>query len=119
MTTTSGPKRDELLTATLDSMPSIERAQLTRIELAAGQATEAHHHPCDVVGIVLSGRICFRIDGHDEILLQAGDPFFEPRNAYVRQFDNAAEDQPATFLACYLLSAGTTEVIKFAAPSAQ
>ena len=74
-----GPKRTELLTAALEAKPSIERAQLTRIELAPGQASSAHHHPCDVVGIVISGLIRFKLEGRNEVVLHAGDPFFEPR----------------------------------------
>jgi quercetin dioxygenase-like cupin family protein len=117
MTDNTGPRRTELLVADLDAVPPIERAQLTRIELAPGQASGAHHHPCDVVGTVISGSIRFKVNGRDETVLHAGDPFFEPRDAYVLHFDNAADDQPAVFLACYLLSPGTTEVITMAPPA--
>jgi quercetin dioxygenase-like cupin family protein len=112
------PRRTELLTAALAENPAIARAQMTRIELAPGQEVGAHHHPCDVVGVVLSGDIRFQIDGQDPVILSAGDGFFEPRNAYVLHFDNENPGQPATFVACYLLGAGQTEVITMSPPPA-
>ena len=111
MTSAIGPQRNDLLTVSLAAAPSIGRVQLTRIELAPGQASGAHHHPCDVVGIVISGSIRFEIDGLDEVILHTGDPFFEPRNAHVIHFDNANEEQPTVFLACYLLGPDQTHVI--------
>ena len=112
MTGGTGPQRFDLLTATLDRAPTVDRAQLTRIELAPGQAAGPHHHPCDVVGIVLSGRIRFELAGHDVAVLADGDAFFEPRDTDVLRFDNASDDRPAVFLACYLLGPGATEVIR-------
>lgn len=100
-----------LLTAVLDAAPAIERAQLTKIELGPGQASGAHRHPFDVVGTILSGRIQFQIEGDNATVLHAGDPFYEPRDAHVLRFDNAADNEPATILACYLLSRDTTELI--------
>jgi hypothetical protein len=42
------------------------------------------------------------VDGEAARLLRAGDPFFEPANARIAVFDNAASDESATFVACYL-----------------
>jgi hypothetical protein len=67
MTGNTGPRRTELLVAALDAVPSIERAQLTRM----------------------------------------------------LHFDNVADDQPAVFLACCLLSPGTADVIKMVPPPAE
>jgi quercetin dioxygenase-like cupin family protein len=111
VTDSTVPRRTELLTAGLDAAPSIDRVRVAKIELAPGQVPGAHHHPCDVVGTVLSGRIAFEIEGQDPTVLRAGDAFFEPRNTHVVHFDNASEDETATFLACYLMSPGQTEVI--------
>lgn len=117
MTASTGPQRSDLLIATLDAAPVVDRAQLTRIELGPGQAAGPHHHPCDVVGVVLSGRIRFEVDGREAAVLEEGDAFFEPRDTHVLHFDNASDDQPAVFLACYLLSPGATDVIRMAPPA--
>jgi quercetin dioxygenase-like cupin family protein len=113
-----GPRRTELLTAVLAQHPAVAQAQMTKIELAPGQAVGAHHHPCDVVGIVLHGHIRFEIDGHQAVVLSAGDAFFEPRDAHVLHFDNENANEPAVFVACYLLGPGQSEVIRMSPPSA-
>ena len=118
MTDPAGVERTELLTAALAAAPPIERARLMRVVLPPGQASGPHHHPCDVVGTILSGTIRFRTERDDDVvLLRTGDAFFEPRDVHVLQFDNADDAQPATFLACYLLAPGEEELIRFDAPS--
>ncbi len=116
MTGDAAPARTDLLSARLAAPAPVERVQMTRIELAPGQAAGAHHHACDVVGTVLSGCIRFRIDGGDDMLLRAGAAFFEPRNTHVLHFDNASVDDPAVFLACYLLTADGGELITMGPP---
>jgi hypothetical protein len=43
--------RESLLTAAVHGAP-VERVEVARIELAPGQATGLHLHPCPVVGYV-------------------------------------------------------------------
>lgn len=114
----TGPSRTDLLSAVLEGTTPVDRVQLTRVELAPGQQTGAHHHACDVVGTVLSGSIRVAIAGAADTVLHAGDPFFEPRNAHVARFDNASQDSPAAFLACYLVTASTAELVTMAPPPA-
>jgi quercetin dioxygenase-like cupin family protein len=116
-TTAGAPPRTDLLTATLDDAPRVERVQISRIDLAPGQTPGAHTHPCDVVGVVLSGSIQLQIGDQDERVLRAGDPFFEPRNTPITRFGNASSDQPASFQACYLLAPNQTELITMTPPS--
>jgi quercetin dioxygenase-like cupin family protein len=111
MTAPSAVHRRDLLSVALNAVASIERAQLTRIELPPGVASGAHRHPCDVVGTILSGSIQFEIDGQAATVLHTGDAFFEPRDSHVLRFDNAADNEPAVFLACYLIATDTTELI--------
>lgn len=107
--------RTDLLTAHLVAA-TVDRAQLTQVELAPGQQPGAHHHPCDVVGVVLNGTIRFELDDGRQHVLRTGDAFFEPRDTLVAHFDNDSTTSPATFLACYLLGPGDDELITMGPP---
>lgn len=94
--------RKSLLSAVIEGQKKVERVEVREIELAAGQATGLHLHPCPVVGTVTMGSIRFQIAGHPEKILKAGDAFFEPAHVRIAHFD-ATADGPAKFVACYLL----------------
>jgi hypothetical protein len=52
-------------------------------------------------------------DGGEEArLLGPGDAFHEPKGARIAHFDNASEDEAASFVAFYLLGVGETELIE-------
>jgi len=107
--------RQDLLTAALDSGRFVDRVEIKRVELAPGQSTGPHRHPCPVVGHILSGSIQFQIEGRPGRTLRAGDAFFEPANLRIRSFDNPSPQEPATFVACYLLGAEQRDVIEMLA----
>ena len=94
--------RQPLLTAALRGGKMVERVEAKRIDFAGRQRTGLHRHPCPVVGYLARGTIVFQIDGQPERTLQAGEAFYEPAFARIVRFDNAT-DQPATFVAYYLL----------------
>jgi quercetin dioxygenase-like cupin family protein len=104
--------RVNLLSAVLAEAPPVERVEVARVELAPGQPAGRHFHPCDVVGYVVSGSIHFEIAGEAGIVLAAGDAFHEPANREIARFDNASGEQPATFIACYLLPPGEQRLIE-------
>jgi quercetin dioxygenase-like cupin family protein len=64
------------------------------------------------VGCVLSGAIRFQVIGEPARVLAPGDAFFEPAHAEIAHFDNASEDEPAVFVAFYLLEPGETTLIE-------
>ena len=98
--------RHDLLTAALGSGRMVDRVEIKRIDLAVGQATGPHRHPCPVVGHVVSGTILYQIEGRPAKALRAGDAFFEPADARIRRFDNPSAQEPAAFVAFYLLGNG-------------
>ena len=104
--------RVPLLDAALEARPEIGHVRSARIELAPGQETGRHRHPCDVVGYVAAGTIRFQVDGDGERTLCAGDAFHEPAGAPIAHFDNASKDEPATFIAFYLLPPGEDSLIE-------
>ena len=48
----------------------------------------------------------------EERTLCAGDAFHEPAGAPIAHFDNASKDEPATFIAFYLLPPGEDSLIE-------
>jgi quercetin dioxygenase-like cupin family protein len=104
--------RVPLLDAALTRQPEIGHVRAARIELGPGQAAGRHRHPCDVTGYIAAGTIRFQVEGEAEQTLRAGDAFHEPAGAPVAHFDNAAEHEPATFIAFYLLPPGEDTLIE-------
>jgi quercetin dioxygenase-like cupin family protein len=104
--------RTELLTAALAGTPGVERVSVARVELAPGQPTGRHFHPCPVVGYVLSGSVRFQVAGEPEMMLGPGNAFHEPAGAEIPHFDNASDDEPVVFVACYLLAPGEDRLIE-------
>jgi quercetin dioxygenase-like cupin family protein len=105
-------RRHDLLTAALDSGRHVDRVEIERIDLAPGQATGPHRHPCPVVGHILSGSIQFQIEGRPAKTLRAGDAFFEPANLRIKSFDNSSSKESASFVAYYLLGAEDHDIIE-------
>ena len=112
MTEQPAISRQDLLDAILDSPAAVARCRVSRVELGPGQAAGLHFHPGHVIGYVLRGTIRFQIGEQAERLLTAGDAFHEPARAHVPHFDNASRDDPAVFLACYLLPEGEDRLIE-------
>jgi quercetin dioxygenase-like cupin family protein len=104
--------RDDLLVATFGGLIGVDRAHISRLELAPGQSPGQHRHPCDVIGYVLSGTIEFEIAGRPGQRLTVGDAFHEPAGEVINRFDNGSAVQPASFVACYLLPPGESQLIE-------
>lgn len=104
--------RKALLTATLDEEKSVTKVEIKKIDLAPGQRAGLHFHPCPVVGYVATGVIQFQIEGEAPQVLSAGHAFFEPANRRIAHFDNASPDEPASFVAFYLLGAHENQLIE-------
>jgi len=104
--------RESLLSAALAGVTPVERIEVARIELAPSQATGRHFHPGHVVGYIVAGTIRFQVAGETETILEAGAAFHEPAGQEIARFDNASDEQTATFVACYLLPPGETRLIE-------
>jgi len=100
-----GITREHLLTGDLSARAGrIDRVEIYQVTLPPGQATGRHTHPGGVAGYVTSGEIAFEPEGQPERELRAGSAFFEPAAATIGRFDNVSAIEPATFIACYLLT---------------
>ena len=112
MSADAGIVRVPLLEAALAPRPEIGHVRAARIELGPQQEAGRHRHPCDVVGYVAGGTIRFQVEGEGERILHAGDAFHEPAGAPIAHFDNASAEEPATFIAFYLLPPGEDTLIE-------
>jgi quercetin dioxygenase-like cupin family protein len=81
-----------------------ERVEAYRVELPPGQPAGPHFHPDPVTAYVERGRIAFERDGQPVHELRPGDVFFEPAGETIHRFDNLSDNEPATFIAFYLLN---------------
>ena len=100
--------RKDLLTALVSQ--HVANVEVKEVTMAGGEKAPTHLHPCPVVGYVKTGKVLFQIEGEEEIILNEGDAFFEPKNKKVLHFDNALKSEPLTFIALYMKEAGEDNV---------
>ena len=67
----------ELFPGALSGIAAGENLLLSFLEMEEGSEVPAHSHPHEQAGIVLSGKLQFRI-GSEERLMEAGDAFIIP-----------------------------------------
>jgi quercetin dioxygenase-like cupin family protein len=104
--------RKPLPDASIAPDKNVHLAKMVSIAFRPGQKTGVHIHPIPVIGYVVQGTIVFQIDGQPAKTLTAGSAFAEPANAKILVFDNASTQEPASFVACYLMGADDRELIK-------
>ena len=80
--------------------------QVRRITLQPGVAGGPHHHNGPVFGSIEAGSVHFQVEGGPEVLLRAGDVFYEPANTLIDRFD--ATEEGVTFLGYFLSGPGET-----------
>ena len=102
--------RTALLTAQFANGKVVDRVEIKSIDLPANTQVGLHLHPCPVVGIVVQGKILFQVEGQEQQVLNSGDAFHEPANVHIPHFDSL--DEPARFIAFYLLGEDESELIR-------
>ena len=103
--------RKDLLTAAIAGGKDVRRVEIKQIDLEPGQQTGLHLHAIPVVGYIASGAIRFQVEGGAPTVLRAGSAFFEPANTRILHFDNASAEEPATFIAYYLMGQDDQKLI--------
>ena len=104
--------RRSLLSASVAGGRRVSRVEVKQIDLQPGQETGLHLHPIPVVGYIAKGTIRFQLEGGPLLTLPAGSAFFEPANVRVLHFDNPSTQEPATFIAHYLLGGEDERLIE-------
>jgi quercetin dioxygenase-like cupin family protein len=93
--------RSVVLDARFDAVRQASRVEVREIRILPGFAAGLHVHNGPVVGSITAGSAIYQIEGQPEILLEAGDVFYEPEGMRIARFD--ATDEGVTFLGYFVL----------------
>jgi len=103
--------RMTLLDQDLGAVTSVSHVEVRRISIAPATTGGAHVHNGPVFGTIESGSVTFQIGTGAELVLRAGDVFYEPAGVVVSKFDTT--DEPVVFLGYFLLDDGAVPEIRF------
>ena len=87
---------------------NLEGWQMTATEVSygPGESSNRHRHPGFVCGYVLEGQYRFAVDGQPEVVLNAGQMFFENPGDVHAVSGNGSTTQPARILAIVFTKKG-------------
>jgi quercetin dioxygenase-like cupin family protein len=87
---------------------NLEGWQMTATEVSygPGEASNVHRHPGFVCGYVLEGQYRFAVAGKPEVVLKAGEMFFENPGDVHAVSGNASKTAPARILAIVFTKKG-------------
>ncbi|MCU1406248.1 MAG: cupin 2 protein [Glaciihabitans sp.] len=103
--------RTTLMDQALPDGVAITHVETRRITIAPSVAGGAHVHNGPVFGVIENGSAVLQVEDGPEVVLRAGDAFYEPANVVISRFDATGEG--VTFVAHFLLGAGETPTIDF------
>jgi len=72
------------------------------IEVAPGEASPPHSHPCAVIGHVAAGAFRHKVKGETEAIYKAGEDFYEAPNGVHEVFANVSDKDPARLIAIFV-----------------
>ena len=76
-------------------------AKVVEVTYGPGERSQAHSHPCAVIGYVLEGAVRMQVKGEPEATYKAGQSFYEAPNGVHAISANASKTQRARFLAYF------------------
>jgi quercetin dioxygenase-like cupin family protein len=74
-----------------------------RVDYEPGGFSHVHRHPAGAYVYVIDGSVVFGIDDQEQVVLKAGDSFYEPPGAVHAVSRNASQELPASMLAFFVL----------------
>jgi quercetin dioxygenase-like cupin family protein len=74
-----------------------------RVDYAPGGFSHVHRHPAGAYVYVIEGSVIFGIGDQEQVVLKAGDSFYEPPGAIHAVSRNASDELPASMLAFFVL----------------
>lgn len=96
------PQGPAVRTVQAQALPQMDgsRLEVRVVEVAYGPggASAAHRHPCAVFGFVLAGSLRTRVEGRPEVIVKAGESFYEEPNAAHVVSANASSRDSAKFV---------------------
>jgi quercetin dioxygenase-like cupin family protein len=82
-----------------------------RVDYDPGGFSAEHRHPAGAYVYVIDGSVMFGVGGREPVVLKQGDAFYEPPGALHSVSRNASEDEPASFIAFFVLGEGETPTV--------
>ena len=81
-----------------------ERTMLTMLEVTYPPAgfSKPHRHPCAVIGYVLEGALRTQVNQVAEVVVRAGETFYEEPSALHQVSANASDRLPVRFIAYFV-----------------
>jgi quercetin dioxygenase-like cupin family protein len=78
------------------------RVFVSDIEVAPGESSPPHSHPCVVIGHVAAGAFRHKVKGEPEAIYGAGEDFYEAPNGVHEVFANVSAKDPARLIAIFV-----------------
>ncbi|HEV2730685.1 MAG TPA: cupin domain-containing protein [Terriglobales bacterium] len=78
------------------------RVFVSDIEVAPGEPSPPHSHPCAVIGHVAAGAFRHKVKGEPEAIYGAGEDFYEAPNGVHEVFANVSGKDPARLIAIFV-----------------
>ena len=72
------------------------------IEVAPGETSPPHSHPCAVIGHVAAGAFRHKVKGEPEATYKTGEDFYEAPNGVHEVFANVSDKDPARLIAIFV-----------------
>jgi quercetin dioxygenase-like cupin family protein len=105
------------------ALPKMDGANLkvhaVQVTYPPGAASNAHRHPCPVVGYMISGTMRMKVSDQPEATYTAGDTFVEMPTDVHRVSTNPSADTPAVFLVTFVCDKDTPLSVPVADPPAR
>jgi quercetin dioxygenase-like cupin family protein len=102
--TPADPAKVRLVIA--QSLPQLNGSKLqvkvVEVGYGPGGSSEAHSHPCAVIGYVVEGSLRSQVKGGPDSVYRAGESFYEAPNAVHLVSANASTEKPVRFTATFI-----------------
>ncbi|PYX08108.1 MAG: cupin domain-containing protein [Acidobacteria bacterium] len=99
----NAPTRKQPYSHELPAMDSNHlRVFVSDIEVAPGESSPPHSHPCAVIGHVAAGAFRHKVKGDPEAIYGAGEDFYEAPNGVHEVFANVSGKDPARLIAIFV-----------------
>lgn len=78
------------------------KATVVEVNYGPGESSQPHSHPCPVIGYVAAGAIRTQVKGEAEMIVKAGESFYEAPNGVHLVSANASQTEPAKLIAYFV-----------------
>jgi len=84
---------------------------MVRVVLAPGEASDAHRHNAQTFVYVLSGRVAMAVNGGEDVILKAGETFYESPDDVHTTSRNLDNENEAVLLVFFVKEPGVAPTV--------